>query len=157
MTTVDDYVITERTTLKGITWYAREILKREGLADAGWVVVWDHAKRRFGQCCYSSKQIHLSQAIFSQPENRPKAQDTILHEVAHALAGPGAGHGPLWVSQALALGAVPQRTASVVVAPKGAWLGSCGCGQDIHTKYRMTKGRTWSCRKCQTTVTWKKG
>ena len=37
--------------------------------------------------------------------------DTILHEIAHALAGPGAGHGPAWKATASRLGATPKSCA----------------------------------------------
>lgn len=37
--------------------------------------------------------------------------DTILHEIAHALAGPAARHGPAWKSIARRLGATPKSCA----------------------------------------------
>jgi len=37
--------------------------------------------------------------------------DTILHEIAHALAGPAAKHGPAWKAIARRLGATPKSCA----------------------------------------------
>ncbi len=35
--------------------------------------------------------------------------DLILHEIAHANAGPGAGHGPIWKAEARRIGCTADR------------------------------------------------
>jgi hypothetical protein len=40
--------------------------------------------------------------------NHPQLIDTLRHEAAHALAGPRAGHGPVWKAMASTLGADPK-------------------------------------------------
>ena len=37
--------------------------------------------------------------------------DTILHEIAHAIAGANAGHGPVWKAVAKRIGAAPRARA----------------------------------------------
>ena len=40
--------------------------------------------------------------------NEEEIRDTVLHEIAHAIAGPEAGHGPLWKATARRIGATPR-------------------------------------------------
>ena len=53
----------------------------------------DNAKRRAGCCDYRRKRISLS-GYFTEHNNKTEVMNTILHEVAHALAGARAGHEP---------------------------------------------------------------
>jgi hypothetical protein len=53
----------------------------------------DSAVRRFGTCRYSRKLITLSRQLI-ELNDQARVLDTILHEIAHALAGPKTGHGP---------------------------------------------------------------
>ena len=55
----------------------------------------DNAKRRAGCCDYRYKRIQLSK-YFTEHNSNQQIINTILHEVAHALAGPRAGHGLKW-------------------------------------------------------------
>ena len=70
----------------------RELLKH-GLHE--WSFGWAKTKRRQGACNYRSKRIEIAEyyATHNPPE---KVLDTLLHEIAHALAGPKARHGPVW-------------------------------------------------------------
>ena len=73
-----------------------------------WTFKFDNAKTRFGYTLYSTKTISLSKSL-TQDNPRAQVYDTILHEIAHALAGPGTGHGPIWKAQALAIGCSAER------------------------------------------------
>ena len=86
-----------------------------GLSD--WNFKIDKAKRRLGSCQYHSKTITLSVHLLKLPQE--EIIQTLLHEIAHALVGPRAGHGPRWKKQALAIGCNAQRTSklSIVEAP----------------------------------------
>ena len=55
----------------------------------------DNAKRRAGCCSYRRKRISLSK-YFVEHNSKKEVMNTILHEVAHAMAGYEAGHGPKW-------------------------------------------------------------
>lgn len=46
--------------------------------------------------------------------NEEQLEDTILHEVAHAIAGSRAGHGPAWKSVCREIGANPNRTVELM-------------------------------------------
>jgi predicted SprT family Zn-dependent metalloprotease len=77
--------------------------------DGTWKFVWNRSKRCFGVCSFSKKEIRLSR-IITETEGKEKIRDTILHEIAHAIAGGHAGHGKVWKRVAAMIGAKPQAT-----------------------------------------------
>ena len=71
----------------------------------------------------------------------------LLHEVAHAIAGTRAGHGPRWKAIAADLGYEGKRLHGGEIASDLApWLGTCPAGHQ-HFRYRRP-GRTLACGKC---------
>ena len=76
-----------------------------------WTFAWNNRKRAFGVCSYKHAQIQLSRVI-TATEEESKVEDTILHEIAHALAGPAAGHGFKWQMVARSIGATPKASAA---------------------------------------------
>lgn len=60
-----------------------------------------------GKCRHGMKQIEMSAWVLDAPEST--WMDTLLHECAHAIAGPYAKHGMLWKSIARKIGANPER------------------------------------------------
>lgn len=91
-------------------------------------------------------------SFFVVANDRDEVLDTLLHEIAHALAGPLAGHGPVWKAACVRVGARPERLAPPEVAmPKGRWHARCpGCAT-LHTRHRRPmKGRDYFCRGCGT-------
>ena len=87
---------------------ARELMNRHGLAD--WSFRFNDAEKKLGVCRYREKRILLSRG-HAVNGAQDQVTDTILHEIAHALAGPGAGHGPIWKTIARQLGATPKYCA----------------------------------------------
>src|ERR1700760_1168305 len=73
----------------------------------GWTFRFDNARRRFGSCRYGSKLITLSRPLVYLNDVE-QVRDTILHEIAHALA-PGDKHGPRWRAACVKVGAIPKR------------------------------------------------
>ena len=72
---------------------------------------------------------------------------TLLHEVAHALAGPKAGHGPEWKRIAAELGYVGGRTHDQPIAEDRArWRGHCPAGHEFVRFRRPT--RDLACGRC---------
>jgi len=71
----------------------------------------------------------------------------LLHEVAHALAGPDAGHGPAWKRISRDLGYEGKRLHGGAIADELApWVGHCPAG---HAHYRYKRPtRVVSCAKC---------
>ncbi|GAB2518126.1 hypothetical protein GCM10027064_14750 [Microbacterium petrolearium] len=114
--------------------------------DASWTFAFDNAKRRAGLCDYARKRISVSRYLAARYDDDTNHQ-TLLHEVAHALAGPAAGHGREWKRIARGLGYVGGTTHDGETATELApWVGVCPAG---HTAYRHRKPtRPASCVKC---------
>ena len=87
---------------------ARQMMDEHGLKH--WSLYFSHGHRLLGKCAYRNQTIFISRyhAVNHQPE---QVNDTILHEIAHALAGFKAGHGPEWKAIALRIGATPESKA----------------------------------------------
>ncbi len=77
--------------------------------DDSWTFSFDHAKTRAGLCNYTAKRISVSRHIALRSDD-DEVHQTLLHEVAHAIVGPKAGHGPEWKRMAAELGYVGGRT-----------------------------------------------
>ena len=91
--------------LREVAAEGRALMDRHGLDD--WTLRFSAAWGRLGECRPNRKLIVLSRlhAVGGPPG---QVTDTILHEIAHALAGPEAGHGPAWKEIAERIGAVPK-------------------------------------------------
>lgn len=128
--------------------------------DPSWTFGFDTAKTRAGLCNYTDRRISVSRHLASRYED-DEIHQILLHEVAHAIAGSGAGHGPRWKTIAADLGYVGKRTHDGSVASELApWVGSCPVGH-LHYRYRKPT-RTLSCGTCSrrfdsaNTITWTK-
>ncbi len=115
----------------------------------GWTFGLASTRRQLGVCKYRTKRIEIAEyyARNSPPE---MVLDTLMHEIAHAIAGPAAKHGPAWKAVAVRLGAVPlsfKRSSQVVVKP-GDWRAICpACGKTFDL-YRRPKSLTGYRCKC---------
>ena len=63
---------------------AQALLARHGLV--GWGFAFDRAKRRGGACHFVRRQITMA-AGFAATAEEAEIEDTLLHEIAHALVG----------------------------------------------------------------------
>ncbi len=127
---------------------ARELLDKHGLFN--WHFQYDRAKRRAGCCKHSRLTITLSY-YFACHNGEAEIRETILHEIAHALAGPREGHGPAWKAICRRIGAKPVRcyNSSVVDMPQGDFKATCnGCQAVFHRHRRPGRGRWRYCTKC---------
>ncbi len=114
-----------------------------------WTVAWTNAKRAFGSCHHATETIRLSWPIAAI--NTPdQLHATVLHEIAHAKAGPTAGHGPAWRRQCRLLGIPPMRCVGPdVTVPPGRWIGTCPtCGWQASRLQLRTAARAGSCPRC---------
>ena len=120
---------------------ARGLMDRHGLKE--WELRFSAAWGRLGECRLDRKLILLSRlhAVGGPPG---QVTDTILHEIAHALAGSDAGHGPAWKEIARRIGAVPK---SGICGSGGAGHG----GEDARGKFRtsdtvtfIARGKHWT-------------
>ncbi len=85
---------------------AQSLLAEHALHD--WTFAFNRRKRAFGLCDFQKRTIYLS-AVLAELNGEAEVRDTLLHEIAHALAGHGAGHGPAWREVADSVGAKPRR------------------------------------------------
>ena len=88
--------------------FAINKLKETGLFEKGWRFVWDKSIRRYGQCRYNKKEIGISKKL-TQINEISESEDTVLHELAHALVGRGHGHNAVWKKMCVKVGAKPER------------------------------------------------
>lgn len=122
---------------------ARRMMDAHGLTD--WRFVFDRATSRFGQCRYGTRTISLSGPLTAL-NSEDEVRDVILHEIAHALVGPGHGHGPVWKAKAREIGNSGNRTHSAEI-PQGRWAMTCpNCGKTAHFQRRPRVTR--ACGKC---------
>ena len=82
---------------------ANDLMRQHGLTYDGWRFEFDNARRRAGVCKHRSKIIGLSKYLLPHMKD-DKVEDTILHEIAHALVGCHHGHDRVWQRQAIAIG-----------------------------------------------------
>jgi predicted SprT family Zn-dependent metalloprotease len=124
---------------------ARELLEAHGLSD--WGFAFNGRKRAMGLCHYQRKRIELSRH-FVWANDEPAIRQTLLHEIAHALAGPEAGHGPRWRGICRRIGARPERLGSAAM-PAGQWVAVCpACGRRHERHRRPPSGYDYACRQC---------
>jgi predicted SprT family Zn-dependent metalloprotease len=123
---------------------AQRLLREHGLDD--WRVELDGAKRRAGVCRFGERVIGLS-APLTRLHGEAEVLDTIRHEIAHALAGPRAGHGEVWQAVATRIGCSTRRCLPVD-APRvpGAWVGVCSQGH-VAERHRRPD-RVMTCARC---------
>lgn len=133
-------------TEKSVEMLVREKLDFYGLTH--WNVVINDTKRTLGQCCHSIKTIKMSKAFFLHME-KADVLDTILHEIAHALVGPGHGHSAIWQDMAVRIGASPNATAKGKKLPsaleRGAkWVLVTPSGKVLQSWFRKPRPTTFA-------------
>lgn len=121
----------------------------------GYKFEWDNAKNRFGVCRYRRKVIGLSLPLVEgNLDNFYQINDTILHEIAHAISfhihgRKGRGHGDFWKHVASSIGCNAKRCFNVkdVNVPKYKYTTICdNCGNESHAR-RMGSSE-YSCGIC---------
>ncbi|MDH6423597.1 SprT-like domain-containing protein [Aurantimicrobium minutum] len=125
-----------------------------------WSFGFDHARTRAGLCNFTDKRISVSRHLAAKYED-DEVHQILLHEVAHAIAGPRAGHGPTWKRIAYELGYDGKRTHDGSAANELApWLGECPRGHQ-HYRFRQPT-KVLSCGECgrgfnrANLITWQK-
>lgn len=116
---------------------AWHLMIEHDLVRNGWQFRWTNSHVVFGACSHSHRLIKLSLPItLLNPES--EVSDTILHEIAHALAGHDAGHGDAWKEQAIALGAKPDRCydTAKISTPPARYTAICETCKTVKTRHR---------------------
>lgn len=120
---------------------ALALMSKHNLHD--WTFQWNQRKTAFGVCYANRKQIHLSRPLV-ECNSVAEVTDTILHEIAHALAYTlfrDISHGDTWKEICVAIGAKPERYATKDVAtvkPKYYMVNS-ESGERLSSYHRLPK------------------
>lgn len=127
---------------------ARRLMNEHGLTN--WTFQYDRAKRRFGMCDHRRKTINLSSHLVAL-NTVEEVTDVILHEIAHALVGPGHKHDAVWKLKCVEVGARPERCydSKEVNTPGYRWIGMCpNCGHTLG-RHRLKEGtKQLACNRC---------
>lgn len=81
------------------------LLKQHSLYNKGWRTCFTKTGNYIGRCYYDEKRIELN-TVGLNSVGEVELNKTLLHEIAHALVGPGYGHGEKWISKAKEIGLV---------------------------------------------------
>lgn len=113
----------------------------------------DRAVRRFGQTMFRNFSVGITlSAPLVEFNDESRVRDTILHEIAHVLAGPNHDHDNHWRNIALSIGGNGRTTSSAVTPPK-RWVGSCvGCDTVFYADRLSDRRKRSSCSKCSGNV-----
>ncbi|WRQ08712.1 SprT-like domain-containing protein [Mycobacterium phage miche] len=126
----------QRITLDLILQHPKEL--------GGYTVKLDNAKRRAGQCNHGLRVISLSKYLMAQ-RSYEDTHNTITHEIAHALVGPGHRHDAVWSRKHRELGGDGKRCFEHT-DEKTPWVGRCPHGKEFG-RYRAPKRlEGWRCK-----------
>lgn len=127
----------------------------DGTLAQPWSFGFDLAPARAGVCRYVERRIDLS-VNYCLAATRNDIEDTILHEIAHAIVGPRHNHDDVWKRKAREIGCKGERCHRVQQSiPR--WVGECGCGRRWFRQTlqrRMMRNR--ACGKCLGEISWRR-
>ncbi len=121
---------------------ARRLLAKHGLS--GWDFAFDNGRKRAGACRFREKRITVSRE-YALAAGTDHIRDTILHEIAHALAGPDHRHDAVWRKTARSIGCSARRCHDLVFSPP-RWIVSCENNCWVAPAER--RRRNVQCREC---------
>ena len=130
---------------------ARELLDQHGF-DYVQIEISNRMKRTLGLACFKrgKPEVLKLQAHYICNNSTQDIKDTILHEIAHFIAGYEAGHNYKWQMACVKIGAKPQRCADNTVDTAPAkWKLVCGCcKRNLGERHRRTNMSQRYCREC---------
>jgi predicted SprT family Zn-dependent metalloprotease len=121
---------------------AHVLLARHGLV--GWTFAFNGAKRRGGACHFARRRITMA-AGFATTADEAEIEDTLLHEIAHALVGRRHHHDAVWQAKARQIGCTAQRCHSVTFS-EHPLVARCVNGCFAIGRHRSR--RNMRCRRC---------
>ncbi|MEE9367596.1 MAG: SprT-like domain-containing protein [Pontiella sp.] len=131
---------------KNVLMLAQELIALHGLKK--WRFKFDHSTRRAGCCNYRDKMISIAFEL-ARSGSDEDIRDTILHEIAHALAGRKHNHDAVWKAKAHEIGCTGERTHKLQFAPP-RW--SVTCENRCWTQTAQQRNSNLICRKCGATL-----
>jgi predicted SprT family Zn-dependent metalloprotease len=121
---------------------AIKLLARHSLR--GWTFAFDAAKRRGGACHFGKRRITMA-AGFAVAADEAEIEDTLLHEIAHALVGPRHQHDAVWQAKAREIGCSARRCHAVAFS-EPSLIARCVKGCFAIGRHRSR--RNMRCRQC---------
>ena len=145
-------------TLREVEELARRLLAEHQVAGRlgrGWTFGFDLAPSRAGVCRYGEKRIALS-VSYCRRATRAEVEDTVRHEIAHAIVGPRHNHDAVWRAKAREIGCVGERCHRVQHSiPR--WVGECGCGRQWFRQALQRRIMTnRACPQCRGVIKWRR-
>lgn len=131
---------------------AMQLMDTHGITRLGWKFQFDRAKTLCGQCDYKFKIVSLSR-YYASDKTVPLSdiKNTILHEIAHVLAGSAALHGPRWKRIARYIGCDGATCNHVWHGAVAKYNIKCDCGAINIQRYRLcSKFKEGVCASCRT-------
>lgn len=138
-----EFVQGTRRGLEPVRQMAIALLVEHGLKD--WRFDFDHATRRAGCCDYSHKRISLA-LQFAHQASEEEINDTLLHEIAHALVGKKHNHDAVWRSKAQEIGSSGERCHNLRFCPPRYII---ACRNGCWTATAERRRRNVVCRTCR--------
>ena len=129
---------------------AQAKLEEHKLGD--WEIGFDHSKRRAGVCFFCKKLISFS-VHFLRKASKLEINDTLLHEIAHALVGPNNAHNEIWKKKAIEVGCTGKIYHEIQFC-KPTWIKLCSNGCWEQECFRKKKHLI--CKFCKAKVIFKK-
>lgn len=133
---------------------ALDLMEEHGLLHDGWSFAWSSGKRQLGKAevrrvldertgeVIEVKKIRISRHLVDL-NTAEVVRDTILHEIAHAIAGIKNGHNEVWREACRKIGAKPERLAGseVRVASDPYRIVCTCCDSILDQRYRRVNPR----------------
>lgn len=140
-------------TEREVTDLALSLMSEHGLNWPAWGFRTARSKNRLGFCQYNrfnGGMIAFSKNYLHLPYE--EIRDTLLHEIAHAIAGHKAGHGPEWKRVCRQIGAKPNPSADLKdeMQLEYKWTGVCpnNFKHKVMRHALTEKGRRMACGAC---------
>lgn len=121
------------STREQVVDFGERAMVQHGLGE--WSFKFDNSLSRAGCCNYTTKTISISKNLVGKWD-MASVEDTILHEVAHAIVGHKHGHDKVWVEKALEIGSTAQIYHDMEFSTPKYYF-ECKCGKTRQCRYRL--------------------
>ena len=113
-------------------------------------------RKRALACAATARRPSSCRSTSVRREHDPdEVRDTILHEIAHALVGPGHGHDAVWKAKCVEVGAKPEAAAATPTCPRAGGrrrarsaasgsrgtAGRSGCAAELQRRAGRERGK----------------
>ncbi len=118
-----------------------------------WTFGFDLSTVRAGVCRYREQRIDLS-VSYCLRATRADIENTLLHEIAHAIVGVDHGHDAVWQAKAREIGCTAERCHQVTHTVS-RWIGECGCRRWFRQRLSRRLRYGAICKACGRTIEWR--